>query len=110
LDVAGEELRERARVEALARRQGILRVLPHRLRSERDEPPERIVEALVDQTLQVLVAVGTLPPEVVPLAMPPDHAAREQHRAAGTSPLLDEARAQTELARTRGTDEPGHAG
>ena len=42
--------------------------------------------------------------------MTPDHAAREQHRAAGTVPLLEDDAARAELARAGGRDEAGHAG
>ena len=109
-DVAREQRSERPRVEALAGRARVLGVLPHGLGAERDEPGERVVEALPDQPLQRLVAAGTLGAKVGPFPMAPDDAAREQHRAAGARPLVDETRPQAELARPRGAHEPGHAG
>ena len=42
--------------------------------------------------------------------MAPDHAAREQHRAAGAVALLEDDRRSAELARARRGDEAGHAG
>jgi hypothetical protein len=55
LDVTGrrdEESRQRARVVAAAGRERVLGVAPDRLRAERLEPAERVVEPLPDQPLQ----------------------------------------------------------
>src|SRR5439155_21483820 len=60
--------------------------------------------------LQHRVAVRALRAEPVPLEMPPHHARREQHRAAGARPLLDQAHGTAELAQARRAHEPGHAG
>jgi hypothetical protein len=38
-----------------------------------------------------------------------DHAAREEHRAAGTGPLLVDDRIEAQFAGARGGDETGHA-
>src|SRR5581483_11116898 len=110
LHVLRQKLRQRPRVEALPGRDRVLGVVPDGLRSERDEPLERLVEPVVDEPLQALVAAGTLEPELLPLEMPPDHAAREEHRAAGSGSPLDQPRSTAELARPRGADEAGHAG
>ena len=110
LDIAGEQLGERARVEPLARRSRILGVRPHRVGAERDEPLERVVEPLPDEPLQRLVAAWALRAEVVPLDVAPDDAARKQHRPARTRALLDHAGPEAELPRPCGADEPGHPG
>jgi len=52
----------------------------------------RVVEPLPHEPLKLLVAAWALAPEVVPLDVAPDDAARQQHRAARTRPLLDDAR------------------
>ena len=44
--------------------------------------PKGLVEALPDHTLQGRFAGGTLAPHLVPIAVAPDHAARQPHRAA----------------------------
>src|SRR5581483_12031708 len=97
-------------VESLARRPRVLRVLPHRLGAERDEPGERVVESLPYEPLERLVTGRALGAEVLPPEMTPHDAAREQHRTADARPLLDHHRLAPELARAHGGDEPGHAG
>ncbi len=82
--------------------------VPHRLRAERDEPRERVVEPLPHEPLERLVAAGTVGAEVVPLVVAPDDAAREEHRAAGAHALLDDDRVEAELARADGGDEARH--
>ena len=109
LDVARKQRGQRPRIEPLAGRERVLGVLPHRLGAERYEPVERVVQPLPDEPLQRRVAAGALGAEVVPLEVPPDDAAREQHRAAGARSLLDQPRREPELARARGAHEPGHA-
>ena len=106
----GEQRGERARIESLARRARVLRVLPHRLGAERDEPRERVVETLPYEPLERFVAARALGPEVLPPEVTPHDAAREQHRAADARPLLDHHRLEPQLARAHGGDEPGHAG
>ncbi len=105
-----EHLGECARIEALARRPRVLGVLPDRRGAERDEPRKRVVETFPHEPLQRLVAARALGAEVLPLEMPPDDAAGEEHRATRAGPLLDHDRVEAELTRTHGGDEPGHAG
>ena len=109
LDVARERGREAARFEALADGARVARLLPDDGRSSRLEPADRVVEALPDEPLQALVAAGALAAELVPVAMPPDHAGRQQHRAADPRSLLADGDRAPELAQARGGDEPGHA-
>src|SRR5215208_6486248 len=75
-----------------------------------DEPLERVVEAVPDQPLQRGVAAGALATEVVPLAVAPDHARRQQHRAARPRPLLPHGHGDAELTEARGGHEAGHPG
>src|SRR4051812_586346 len=105
-----EQRCQRTGIEPLSRRAGILRVLPHRFRPKRHEPRERVVEPLPDQPLQRLVAAGALGAKCLEVDVPPDDAAREEHRAARPRSLLQHARAEAELAGARGAHEPGHAG
>ena len=108
LDVAREQRRDRPRVVPPADGPRIPGLRPDRLGAERLEPGERVVEPLPDEPLERCVAARALGSEVVPLAVPPDDAARQEHRAARAGPLLDHARPQAELARTRGGDQPRH--
>ena len=111
LDVTGgrdEESRQRARVVAAAGRERVLGVAPDRLRAERLEPAERVVEPLPDQPLQQLVAAGALGAKALPLQMPPDDTGGEEHRAAGPRPFLEHARLVPELAEARCGDEARH--
>ena len=62
---AREQRGQRTRVEPLAGRARVLRVLPDRLGAERDEPRERVVEPLPDEPLQRLVAARALGAEVL---------------------------------------------
>src|SRR5262249_56387925 len=73
------------------------------------EPAHRVVEPLPDQPLQRLVPSRALPAVLVELRVPPDDPAREQHRPARPVALLQQAHLSTQLARTGGGDEPGHA-
>ena len=57
---------------------------------------------------QLLVAAGTLGAEVLERLVPPDDAAREQHRAARPRAFLQHDGLRPELAGARGRTEPGH--
>ena len=107
---ADERLCQAARLEALPRRAGIGRVLPDDLRAKRDQPLERLVEAVEDGALQLLVAAGTFSAEVLEGAVAPDDAAREQHRSARARALLDYGRPRPELTGARCRAEAGHPG
>ena len=79
-------------------------------RAERLEPAEVRVEALEEQALKALVAVRALRAEAVEVAVAPDHAARQPHRAARARQLLYYERVGAEAARLGGCHEPGHSG
>jgi hypothetical protein len=91
----------RARVAGLA----LGDVTPERL-----EPPEVAVEAVEHEPLELGVAVGRFGAEELEVAVAPDDAAREQHRAAGPVALLEHRHVRPELARVGGGAQPGHAG
>src|SRR5262249_32150301 len=99
-----------ARLEALSGRARVRRLLPDDRRALRDEPLERVVEPLPDETLQAFVAARALGAELLEPPVSPDDAAREQHRPADARPLFADDRAESELAGARCGDEPGHAG
>src|SRR5213592_3125756 len=105
-----EHLRQAARVEALARRARVGRVLPDDLGPERDEPVQRLVEAVEDGTLQLLVAREALGSKVLEGPVAPDDATREQHRAAWARALLEDDRLGAEFASARRRAEAGHPG
>src|SRR5205807_7076654 len=101
-------VREAARVEALADRPRVPGLLPDDGRAERLEPGDRVVEPFDDEPLQRRIAAGTFLLEVVERAEAPDHAARDQHRAAGARALLQHDGLDAELAQPHGRHEPGH--
>ena len=105
---AQKRVRQALRVEALPSRQRVGRLLPDDLRPKRDQPLERLVEALEHDPLEVLVAAWALSAEVLECAVAPDHAAGEQHRAARPVAFLDEKWMDTELAGASSRAEPGH--
>ena len=109
LDLACERVDDAPRVEALADRPRVAGLVPDDRRAARLEPSDRVIEPLPDHALQPLVAAGALAAKVLPLAMPPDDAGREQHRAADARPLLAHGDIASELTEPRGRDEPGHA-
>src|SRR5438067_13811787 len=86
LDLAGrtnERLGQSTRIEAPTRRAGVLGLGADERSAERLQPLECAVEPLDDQALQARVAVRALAPKLLQGAIPPDDAAREQHRPAG---------------------------
>src|SRR5215204_2769038 len=102
--------RELGRIEPRPRRERILGFFAHRDGAGGDQPLERVVEVLPDQPLQPGVAAGALATEVVPLAVAPDHARRQQHRTARSRPLLPHGRRDAELAGARAANEAAHPG
>jgi hypothetical protein len=60
--------------------------------------------------LEPLVACGAFTAEVLEAPVAPNDAARQQHRAPRTAPLLVHDGSTTELARPRGGAEAGHPG
>ena len=68
------------------------------------------IEAIEDRALKRLVAAGAFGAEAIELAVPPDHAAREQHRAASAIALLVDLDGRAVRARLRSRHEPRHAG
>ena len=60
--------------------------------------------------LEQLVAARALRAKALELAIPPDHAAREQHRAARTIAFLEHHHRRALLGRVRGGAKAGHAG
>ena len=73
-DVSGERFDHAARIEPLADRARIARLLPHDRRAARDEPRDRVVEAFPHESLQPLVAAGAFRTERVELAVTEDDA------------------------------------
>src|SRR6185437_12058586 len=104
----GEEPCESARVVAPTGRERVLGVAPDRLRPERLEPAETVVEPFPDQPLQPLVAARAFRAKALPLKMPPDDAGGQEHRAARPRPLLEHARLEPELAEAHGRNEARH--
>src|SRR3954451_5751863 len=102
--------RELPGIESRPRRERISRLFAHRNPACGDQPLERAVEPIPDQPLQPLVAVRALAPELVPLAVAPDDAGREQHRTARPRPFLADGCGDAELAEAGGGDEAGHPG
>jgi hypothetical protein len=112
-DLAGgsqQRFGEALGVEADAGGERVLGLARHDRRAERLEPLEPIVEPLEDQPLQRLVAASALRAELLEASVAPDHAAREQHRAARPRPLLQHDRLGAELARAGSRAEAGHPG
>src|SRR5215218_6925364 len=91
-------LGEAARVEALSHRARIFRFVLYGHGPGGHEPVEGAVESLPDQSLEPLVAGGAFAAEVVPFAVAPDHAGREEHRPAGPGSLLAHEGIDAELA------------
>src|SRR4029450_271486 len=80
------------RVEALADRARVARlVLEHRC-AERLEPLDPVVEALDDQPLERRIPARALGPEALERPMAPDDDAREHHRASDAGALLEHER------------------
>src|SRR5215471_666521 len=75
-----ERLRHPARIEALADRARVARLVPDDRRTKRLEPRNPVVEVLPDRALQAFVAGRAFGAKVLPLAETPDHTARQQHR------------------------------
>src|SRR5581483_9374951 len=103
-----ERVRELPRVESLAGRQWVLRVLRRDVGALAAQPLERVVQALPDEPLKPLVACRALAAKHLPLPVPPDDAGAEHHRAAGPRSLLVHDRSEAELASADGGDEPRH--
>jgi hypothetical protein len=105
-----ERFGQAARVETLSGGARVGRVLRDDRWPERDKPVERLVEAVEDRTLELLVAAGALGTEVLERAVPPDDAAREEHRAARPRAFLQHDRLRAELTGPRSSTEAGHPG
>src|SRR5207248_3294568 len=103
-----ERLGEPARVEALADRPRIARLVLDHWRAKRLEPRDALVEPLEDQPLEGRIAARALGAEVAERSVAPDHAAREEHRATGPVALLVDERLRAELARTSGGAQTRH--
>src|SRR5205085_416911 len=82
----------------------------HHRRAERLEPDNPFVEPLEDELLEQRIPAGALRAELLERPVAPDHAAREEHRAAGAVALLEDDGSRPELARPRGRRQAGHAG
>jgi hypothetical protein len=61
-----------------------------------------------DHALQLLVAAGALGAKVREVSVPPDDAARQEHRPAGPVAFLEDERLGTQLASARGRAKAGH--
>ena len=105
-----QRLRQRLRVEAPPDRARIAGRRLHRRAGGSLEPVERVVEPLVDEPLQDRLAARAVLAERLERPVPPDDAARQEHRAARTVALLHHPRRTAELAEARSGDEPRHAG
>src|SRR5918996_3516925 len=90
----------RERVPGLARDDG---------RAQPLEPPQRLVQSLPDDPLELRVAPRAFRAKPLPLPVPPDDAAREEHRPARSVALLVHDDVRSQLARPRRRHEPGHA-
>ncbi len=104
-----ERFGETGRVEPPPGGQRVRRVR-RALRPEPAKPLERVVEPLPHEPLQRLVPARALTPVVVEVAVAPDDAAGEQHRAARPIALLQHGHVGAELPQARGCDKPRHAG
>ena len=105
---ANECVRQSARVEPLADRARVPRLVLHHGRAERLEPRDPVVELFPDDALQLFVAGRTLRTEVVPLAETPDDAARQEHRPARPCSFLVHERRRPELACACSGGQPRH--
>src|SRR5919201_898952 len=103
-----EGLCQPAGIETLAHGARVSGLVLDDRRAERLEPSDRVVKLVPNPPLEELLAVRALRSEVLPLAVPPHDAAREQHRAARTRPLLEQQRLGAELAQPRRGGEAGH--
>ena len=106
---AQQSLGQVARVEAGAAGERVARLPLDGPRAQRLDPLEAGVEPLEHRALERLVAAGALLPEARELTMAPDHAARQQHRAAGAVALLQHEHARAALRGLDGRAQPGHA-
>ena len=107
---AQQRFGEEARVETKPDGVGIARIVPDDRGAERLEPREVVVEALVDDALERLVAVRAFGAKAVELAVAPNDTARKQHRAARAITLLEHQYGCALLRCVCGGAEPGHAG
>ncbi len=112
MDVAAgsdESVGQAARVEANAGGERVVRLARHHGGAERLEPGKPLVQPLEYDPLERRVSAGALGAKLLERAVAPDHAAREQHRAAGPVALLEHERLRPELARPRGRAQAGHS-
>src|SRR5439155_24591679 len=93
-----EDVRERVRVEAPADGQRIPRLPLEHGHALRLEPAQRLVEAVVDEPLQLRIALRALLAEELEAPVAPDEAGREEHRPAWPVALLEQAHRLSELA------------
>ena len=99
-----------ARLEALADRARVSRlVLEHRC-AQRLQPLDPLVELLDDHLLEDWIPSRTLGPEALECPMAPDDAAREQHRTTRAVAFLEHERLRTEFPGPRRRRQPGHPG
>ena len=109
LDLSRERSRQTVWIEPLADGAGVAGLLPDDRCALRLEPLDRLVEALPDSPLNTLVTGRAFAPKLLPFAMPPDHAGRQEHRAADPRSLLTDGDGAAELTEPGGSDEAGHA-
>jgi hypothetical protein len=107
---AHERVRQPARVEPHPDGERIPRLAPHDGCAQPLEPGQRVVEPLNDQPLKHRITARAGRAEAFERPVPPDDAAREQHRSPRARALLVHDRPHPELAGTRRRDEPRHPG
>src|SRR5205085_3396171 len=83
-----KQLGERPRVEAAAHGERITGIALLNRRPQLLEPVERVVEALVDDPLELRIAARALRAEALEVTVAPDEATRQEHRAARPVALL----------------------